>query len=172
MRVQDLLLTGLFLEGIAEALVVIRRRLHALKDMAESKQTRSGSRNSLPLRFVELCTFDFPLAPMPTRHHSSPKRYWTRARDGVMLSLTMEEIGACIPFGASHRVNCDTPPLKGNCPDTSVSQQIPLKTQHVYKTRYPARYRVNTGWRSLWVTFRQWGIDPKRSCAGVIAARS
>ena len=30
-----------------------------------------------------------------------------------MLSLTMKEIRACIPFGASHRVNCDTPPLKG-----------------------------------------------------------
>lgn len=72
-----------------------------------------------------------------------------------MLSLTMEEIRACIPFGAAHRVNIDTPPLKGNCLDTLVSQQIPLKTQHDYKTWYLARYRVNTGWRSLWVTFRQ-----------------
>ena len=72
-----------------------------------------------------------------------------------MLSLTMEEIRACIPFGAAHRVNFDTPPLKGNCPDTLVSRQIPLKTQHAYKTRYLARYHVNTGWRSLWMTFRQ-----------------
>ena len=29
-----------------------------------------------------------------------------------MLSLTMEEIGACIPFGAAHRVNIDTPCMK------------------------------------------------------------
>ena len=72
-----------------------------------------------------------------------------------MLSLTMEEIRARIPFGASHRVNFDTPPLKGNCPDTSVSRQRPLKTQHAYEARYLARYRVDTGWRSLWVTFRQ-----------------
>jgi len=72
-----------------------------------------------------------------------------------MLSLTMEEIRANIPFGAAHRVNCDTPPLKGNCPDTLVSRQIPLKTQHDYKARYPAGYHINTGWRSLWVTFRQ-----------------
>jgi hypothetical protein len=49
--------------------------------------------------------------------------------------------------GAAHRMNCDTPPLKGNCPDTLVSRQIPLKTQHDYKTWYLARYRVNTGWR-------------------------
>jgi hypothetical protein len=72
-----------------------------------------------------------------------------------MLSLTMEEIRACIPFGAAHRVNIDTPPLQGNCLDTLVSQQIPLKKQHNYKTSYLARYRVNTDWRSLWVTFRQ-----------------
>jgi hypothetical protein len=62
-----------------------------------------------------------------------------------MLSLTMEEIRACIPFGAAHRVNFDTPPLQGNCPDTLVSQQIPLKTQHDYKTRYLARYRDKHG---------------------------
>ena len=72
-----------------------------------------------------------------------------------MLSLTTEEIRACIPFGASHRVNCDTPPLKGYCPDTLVSRQIPLKTQHACKTWYLARYHVNTGWRLLWMTFRQ-----------------
>ena len=30
--------------------------------------------------------------------------------------------------GASHRMNCDTPPLIGNCPDTLVSQQIPMET--------------------------------------------
>jgi hypothetical protein len=91
--------------------------------MAECKQIK----NILDLRFVELCTFGFPFATMPTRHHSSPKRYWTRARDGVMLSNTAEEIRACIPFGAAHRVNLDSPPLKGNCPDTLVSRQIPRK---------------------------------------------
>jgi hypothetical protein len=36
MRVQDLLLTALFLEGIAEALVAIRRHLHAFEGTAES----------------------------------------------------------------------------------------------------------------------------------------
>jgi hypothetical protein len=40
MRVQDLLLTALFLEGITEPLVVIRGRLYAFKGMAESKRTR------------------------------------------------------------------------------------------------------------------------------------
>jgi hypothetical protein len=30
--------------------------------------------------------------------------------------------------GASHRKNFDTPPLIGNCPDTLVSRQIPMKT--------------------------------------------
>jgi hypothetical protein len=144
-----------FLEDITEALAVIRRHLYALKDTAKSKQTQLRSRNSSHLRFVDLRTVDFPFAPMPIRHHSCANRYWTRARDGVMLSLTMEEIRACIPFGAAHRVNVDTPPLQGNCPDTLVSQQIPLKTQHDYKRWYLARYRVNTGWRSLWVTFRQ-----------------
>jgi hypothetical protein len=44
MRVQYLLLTAPFLEGIAEALVAIRRRHHAFKGMAES----------------ELCHFWFP----------------------------------------------------------------------------------------------------------------
>ncbi len=125
MRVQDLLLTALFLEGIAEALVVIQRRLRAFKGMAEPEKMQL--RSKMDLRFVALCTFGFPFAAMPTRHHSSPKRYWTLARDGVMLSHTREEIRARIPFGASHRVNFDTPPLKGNCPDTLVSRQIPRK---------------------------------------------
>ena len=93
MRVQDLLLTGLFLEGIAEPLVVTQRRLRAFKGMDESKQMRLRSKTGLDLRFVELCTFGFSSAAMPTRHHSSPKRYWTRVRDGVMLSHTTEEIG-------------------------------------------------------------------------------
>ena len=47
--------------------------------------------------------------------------------------------------GTAHRMNCVAPPLKGNCPDTLVSRQIPLKTQHAYKTWYLARYCVNTG---------------------------
>jgi hypothetical protein len=75
--------------------------------------------NISDLRFGALCALVCrPFATMSTRHHSCPNRYWTRARDGGMLSLTMEEIRACIPFGAAHRVNFDTPPLKGNCPDT------------------------------------------------------
>lgn len=119
--------------------MVIRRHLHALEVRLNLSCANLG----------------FSLRTMSTRHHSCPIRYWTRERDGVMLSHTMEEIRANIPFGASHRVNCDTPPLQGNCPDTLVSQQIPLKTQHDYKTWHLARYRVNTDWRSLWVTFRQ-----------------
>lgn len=31
------------------------------------------------------------------------------------------------PFGAPHRVYLDTPSLKGNCPDTFVSEQIPRR---------------------------------------------
>jgi hypothetical protein len=155
MRVQDLLLAVPFLEGITEALAVIRRPLRAFKGIAKSAPERPEIKNISDLRFDELRALVYRLATMPTRHHSCPNRYWTRARDGVMLSLTMEEIRACIQFGAAHRVNFDTPPLQGNCPDTLVSQQIPLKTQHDYKTWYLARYRVNTDWRSLWVTFRQ-----------------
>src|SRR6185437_2086418 len=146
MRVQDLLVAVLFLEGITEALAVIQRPLRALKGIARSMPERPKSRTFLDSRFGELCAVGLPFATMSTRHQSCPNRYWTRARDGVMLSLTMEEIRACIPFGAAHRVNCDTPPLKGTCPDTSVSRQIPLKTQHAYKTQYLARYCVNTGW--------------------------
>ena len=41
MCVQDLLLTGLFLEGIGEALVVIRRRLHEYEGTAESELCQS-----------------------------------------------------------------------------------------------------------------------------------
>ena len=41
MRVQDLLLAASFLEGIAEALVVIRRHLHTLEGTAESELRQS-----------------------------------------------------------------------------------------------------------------------------------
>ena len=41
MRVQDLLLAGLFLEGIAEALVVIRRHLHTLEGTADPELCHS-----------------------------------------------------------------------------------------------------------------------------------
>jgi hypothetical protein len=50
-------------------------------------------------------------------------------------------LGASIPFGAAHRVYFDTPPLAGNCPDTLVSRQIPLKTRRDGGTRYPVGYR-------------------------------
>jgi hypothetical protein len=52
MRVQDLLLTALFLEDITEPLVVIRRRLYAFKGMAESKRLRAsiGYRLGLEIR--------------------------------------------------------------------------------------------------------------------------
>jgi len=43
--------------------------------------------------------------------------------------------------GASHRKNCDTPPLIGNCPDTLVSRQIPMKTHDLEMNRYLERYR-------------------------------
>ncbi len=43
--------------------------------------------------------------------------------------------------GASHRKNCDTPPLIGNCPDTLVSRQIPMKTDDLEVNRYLERYR-------------------------------
>ena len=105
MRVQDLLLTAPFLGGITESLVVIRRRLRAFKDMAESIAGAAEIHKQFDLRSIELRTFGFPFATMSTRHHPSPNRYWTRAREGVMLSLTTEEIRACIPFGAAHRMN-------------------------------------------------------------------
>ena len=43
--------------------------------------------------------------------------------------------------GAPHRKNCDTPPLIGNCPDTLVSRQIPMKTHDPEMKRYLKRYR-------------------------------
>ena len=36
---------------------------------------------------------------------------------------------ASIPFGAAHRVNFDTPPLKGCCQATLVARWLPLKTE-------------------------------------------
>ena len=72
-----------------------------------------------------------------------------------------------------HRLYFDTPPLKGNCPDTLVSQQIPTENTGLYKTWYLPRYHVNKRWRS------QMGdvhtiekIDSRESFAAVIAARS
>src|SRR3569833_156187 len=155
MRVQDLLLTAPFLGGIAETLAVIQRPLRAFKGIARSTPERPKSRTFRPRDSLGCTPLVSAFVTMPTRHHPCPNRYWTRARDGVMLSHTMEEIRANIPFGATHRVNCDTPPLQGNCPDTWVSRQIPLKTQHHYETRYLAGYHINTGWRSQWATFRQ-----------------
>src|SRR5215469_16526750 len=98
MRVQYLLIAASFLEDITEPLVGIRRRLCAFMRMAESKRSR-----------LRVCRFGIRFAAMPTGHRSIPKRYWTSGRDDVMLSHTMEEIRACIPFGAAHRVNFDTP---------------------------------------------------------------
>jgi hypothetical protein len=59
MRVQDLLLTALFLEDITEPLVVIQRRFYTFKGMAQSKRTRLRLQSDigLDLRFVELCHF-------------------------------------------------------------------------------------------------------------------
>ena len=37
-------------------------------------------------------------------------------------------MASCKSDGAAHRLYFDTPPLKGNCPDTLVSQQIPTET--------------------------------------------
>jgi hypothetical protein len=51
------------------------------------------------------------------------------------------DMAVAIPFGAAHRVNFDTPPLVGNCPDTLVSRQLLLKTHGVRATRYLDRYR-------------------------------
>jgi len=42
--------------------------------------------------------------------------------------------------GASHRKNFDTPPLIGNCPDTLVSRQIPMKTHDLERKRYLEKY--------------------------------
>ena len=57
--------------------------------------------------------------------------------DGVSL----HSISRRSKNGASHRKNCDTPPLIGNCPDTSVSRQIPMKTHDLEINRYLERYR-------------------------------
>jgi hypothetical protein len=43
--------------------------------------------------------------------------------------------------GASHRKKVDTPPLIGNCPDTFVSRQIPMKTHDLETKRYLDGYR-------------------------------
>jgi len=64
-----------------------------------------------------------------------------RCRPPVVRARAASRSSTSIPFGASHRLYFDTPPLKGNCPDTLVSQWIPLKTQDVYKTWYLVRYQ-------------------------------
>ena len=60
----------------------------------------------------------------------------------MICVLAASVFTANIPFGAAHRVYFDTPPLKGNCPDTLVSRQIPLKTCDVRVTRYLHRYQI------------------------------
>jgi hypothetical protein len=59
----------------------------------------------------------------------------------VVRARAASRSSTSIPFGASHRLYFDTPPLIGNCPDTLVSRQIPQKTQGAYESRYLARYR-------------------------------
>ena len=49
----------------------------------------------------------------------------------MICALAASVSGACIPFGAAHRVYFDTSPLKGNCPDTLVSRQLLLKIRGV-----------------------------------------
>ncbi len=59
------------------------------------------------------------------------------SREGVI----QHSISCRSKNGASHRKNCDTPPLIGNCPDPLVSRQIPLKTQGLGIKWYLDRYR-------------------------------
>ena len=60
----------------------------------------------------------------------------------MICALAASVSGARIPFGAAHRVYFDTPPLIGNCPDTLVSRQLPLKTLGVCVIRHLDRYRI------------------------------
>jgi hypothetical protein len=46
----------------------------------------------------------------------------------------LSRISPAVPFGAAHRVKFDTPSLKGNCPDTLVSRQMPFKTEGIRQT--------------------------------------
>ena len=63
-------------------------------------------------------------------------------RPAMVRARAASRTTASIPFGAAHRVYFDTPPLVGNCPDTLVSRQIPLKTLSDDEIRYLARYRA------------------------------
>ena len=56
MRVQDLLLAVLFLEGITEALAVVLRPLRSFTGIAKSAPERPEIKNISDLRFVDLCT--------------------------------------------------------------------------------------------------------------------
>jgi hypothetical protein len=62
---------------------------------------------------------------------------FARAVKGVIL----HSISRRSKNGASHRTNFDTPPLIGNCPDTLVSRQIPMKTHDLEMNRYLEGYR-------------------------------
>src|SRR5882762_10183423 len=70
-----------------------------------------------------------------------------RRRGGVQAScagsqgMIRHSISWWCKHGASHRKNFDTPPLRGNCPDTFVSLQIPMKTHDLEIKRYLERYR-------------------------------
>ena len=105
---------------------------------AKDRDFQEFLRTPKPLRFPRVCAFGVShnRTPLPSLRAvlRSPQGQWRRPVIRVLVANN-------IPFGASHRVNFDTPPLKGNCPDTLVSRQIPLKTHEVRKTRYLPGYR-------------------------------
>jgi hypothetical protein len=125
MRVQYLLSIALFLDGHHSAIESSHLVMpHAFKVWPDLSGRGLGLQwiQTWCFCFMQLTIFCFSFAAMPAWHRSIPKKYWTCAVDGVTLSHTTPGIRACFPFGASHRVNIDTPPLQGNCPDTLVSR--------------------------------------------------
>jgi len=89
-----------------------------------------------------------------TPQNGSRFESYSDARGTCQATACVRE-GSCLwelVFGAGP-VYLDTPPLKGNCPDTLVSRQIPQITQDVYESRYLARYRRKQASEFKWLKF-------------------
>jgi hypothetical protein len=110
--------------------------------------TRTADVTSVRLRLGESITIDDAVILLEGRRRLEIPLVLCRARARNAQSLCAgregiipDSISCQSKNGASHRKNCDTPPLIGNCPDTFVSRQIPMKTHGLQMNRYLDGYR-------------------------------
>jgi len=72
-------------------------------------------------------------------------------------------------FGAAHRVDLDTPPLKGNCRGTLVSPQIPMKTGVL--SRCGISRDTAVPYREPWQEYKQRKKEAMKATAAKDAAK-